>query len=67
MKLLHIDQVADRMAKIFHNENNYVIELYIGDRLYRKLNIMENLVDAKQLVEIFLSDGRNQQLLREDA
>lgn len=67
MKLLHTRYVADRKANIFHNEHCYVVELYIGDRLYRKMNVLETLVDAKNMVEVFLNEGRNQQLLSENA
>jgi hypothetical protein len=31
------------------------------------MNVMETLVDAKHLVETFLNEGRNQQLLNENA
>jgi hypothetical protein len=67
MKLLHTQYAVDRKANIFHNEHCYVVELYIGDRLFRKMNVMETLVDAKHLVEVFLNEGRSQQLLNENA
>jgi hypothetical protein len=67
MKLLHTGYGADRKANIFHNDHCYVVELYIGDRLFRKMNVLETLVDAKHLVEVFLNEGRNQQLLNENA
>jgi hypothetical protein len=59
--------MVDRKANIFHNDHCYVVELYIGDRLFRKMNVMETLVDAKHMVEVFLNEGRNQQLLNENA
>lgn len=67
MKLLHTQYAVDRKANIFHNDHCYVVELYIGDRLFRKMNVMETLVDAKHMVEVFLNEGRNQQLLNENA
>lgn len=67
MKLLHTGYGADRKANIFHNDSCYVVELYIGDRLFRKLNVLETLVDAKHMVEVFLNEGRTQQLLNENA
>lgn len=67
MKLLHTGYGLDRKANIFHNEHCYVVELYIGDRLYTKMNVLDTLADAKQLVEVFLNEGRNQQLLSENA
>jgi hypothetical protein len=66
MKLLHTNYGADRKAHIFHNDHCYVVELYISDRLYRKMNVLETLVDAKHLVEVFLNEGRTQQLLNEN-
>jgi hypothetical protein len=53
MKLLHTQYGADRKANIFHNDHCYVVELYIGDRLFRKMNVLETLVDAKHMVEVF--------------
>ena len=67
MRLLHTQYGADRKANIFHNNHCYVVELYIGDRLFRKMNVMETLVDAKHLVEVFINEGRTQQLLNENA
>jgi hypothetical protein len=67
MKLLHTQYAVDRKANIFHNENCYVVELYIGDRLFRKFNVTETLVETKKLVEVFLNEGRTQQLLNENA
>jgi hypothetical protein len=67
MKLLHTQYAVDRKANIFHNESCYVVELYIGDRLFRKFNVTETLVETKKLVEVFLNEGRTQQLLNENA
>jgi hypothetical protein len=30
------------------------------------MNVLETLVDAKHMVEVFLNEGRNQQLLNEN-
>ena len=53
MKLLHTGYAVDRKANIFHNDHCYVVELYIGDRLFRKMNVMETLVDAKIWLKYF--------------
>lgn len=65
MKLLHTRYGQDRKADIFHNNHCYVVDLYIGDRLYRRINVTETLLDAKNIVEVFLNENRNQQLLNE--
>ena len=67
MNLLHTASNEDRKANIWgHGEQCYVVEFYIGNRLFKKMNVMETLVDTKHIVETFLNEGRNQQLLNEN-